>query len=200
MKLDANLDFAADMGSLASEAQLRRVEEHIEDAVSKGAKVLAGGKRRPDIGPYFFEPTILENTSEGMALFREETFGPVAALFRFESEDDAIKLANDSDFGLNFSVWTRDAGRGRLIASRLEAGMVGVNDAYASAWSATDSPMGGFKDSGVGRRHGSEGILKYTEAQNVSTQRVEVPVGDAERYAKFATAALKIMRRLPRGR
>ncbi len=200
MRLDANLDFTADMGSLASEKQLRRIESHIEDAVSNGAKILAGGKPRPEIGPYFFEPTILEGASEEMALFHEETFGPVASLFRFESEDEAIKLANDSDFGLHFSVWTRDEKRGRSIAARLEAGTVGVNDAYASAWSATDAPMGGFKNSGVGRRHGGEGILKYTEAQTVSTQRVEIPVGDAERYARAATAALKIMRHLPRRR
>ncbi len=200
MELNANLDYAADMGSLASRDQLRRVEAHIEDAVSKGAKILAGGKHRPDIGPYFFEPTILEGASEEMALFREETFGPVASLFRFESEDEAIKLANDSEYGLNFSVWTRDTKRGKLVASKLEAGTVGVNDAYASAWSATDAPMGGFKDSGVGRRHGGEGILKYTEPQTVSTQRLEIPVGDAEKYARVATAALKIMRHLPRGR
>ena len=200
MKLDANLDFAADMGSLASREQHRRVEAHIEDAVSKGAKILAGGKARPDIGPYFLEPTILESASEEMELFRGETFGPVAALFRFESEDEAIRLANESEYGLNFSVWTRDERRGASIAARLEAGTVGVNDAYASAWSATDAPMGGFKDSGVGRRHGEEGILKYTEPQTVSTQRIEIPVGDAGRYARVATAALKIMRRLPRRR
>lgn len=201
MRLTAGLDYSADMGSLASATQLQRVSSHVEDAASKGAKVLAGGRHRPDIGPYFFEPTILENVTEEMELCREETFGPVVALYRFESEEEAIRLANDSEYGLNFSVWTRDAKTGEKIASRLEAGTINVNEAYAAAWTSTDAPMGGVKNSGVGRRHGAEGILKYTESQTISVQRLlplGVPPGmSAEKYAKLATTGLKLIKRIP---
>ncbi|MGH3090622.1 MAG: succinic semialdehyde dehydrogenase [Rubrobacteraceae bacterium] len=201
MKLDANLDYTADMGSLASEDQLRRVSAHVEDAVEKGARVLAGGRTRPDIGPYFYEPTLLEGVTEEMDLRREETFGPVAALYRFDTEEEAIALADDSDYGLNFSVWTRNTKRGEEIASRLHAGAINVNEAYAATWASIDAPMGGFKDSGLGRRHGAEGILKYTESQTISTQRlfpIDAPPGmSAQRHAKIASAGLKIMKRIP---
>lgn len=201
MDLNPRLDYTADMGSLASGAQLARVSGHIEDAVSKGAKVLIGGNARPDIGPYFYEPTLLAGVTGEMDLCREETFGPVAALYRFRDEDEVVRLANEGDLGLSFSVWTTDERRGQKIAARLEAGTVGINDAFAAAWAATDAPMGGFKDSGVGRRHGAEGILKYTEAQTVSSQRMSVsgalPGGDAARYAKVVTVALKAAKYLP---
>ncbi|MGI8650696.1 MAG: succinic semialdehyde dehydrogenase [Rubrobacter sp.] len=204
MDLNPKLDYTADMGSLASEEQLERLTGYVEEAVSKGARVLAGGRARPEIGPYFYEPTLLDGVTKGMRLFLEETFGPVAALYRFRDEDEAVRLVNESDLGLNHSVWTTDERQGRKIASRLEAGTVGVNDAFASAWAATDAPMGGFKESGIGRRHGAEGILKYTESQTISAQRISVPGtlpgGDAGRYAKTITAALRLAKHLPRGR
>src|SRR4051794_11556168 len=122
MKLGTELDYSVAMGSLASETQLETVREHVEDAVSKGAEVLTGGRARPDIGPYFWEPTVLGRVEDGMTLFRDETFGPVVAVSRFSSEDEAIARANDSDYGLNFSVWTKDQARGREIGSRLQGG------------------------------------------------------------------------------
>ena len=201
LKLGATLDYSAEMGSLVSEKQLDTVERHVKNAVEKGATVLTGGRPRPDLGPYFYEPTILTHTTAGMTLFVEETFGPVVSLQRFSSVDEAVEKANDSPYGLNFSVWTGDEARGQKLATRLQAGTVNVNEAYAAAWGSTDAPMGGFKDSGVGRRHGAHGIQKYTESQTVAVQRV-LPVAPppgvgAERYARVATAALKVLSRLP---
>ena len=136
-----------------------------------------------------------------MTLYAEETFGPVISLYRVSSIEEAIKQANDSCYGLNFSVWTRDADKGRDIASRLEAGTVNVNEAYAATWGSVDAPMGGWKDSGVGSRHGEHGILKYTNAQTVSIQRL-LPIAPPSfmppaGYAKVMTAAMRTLQRLP---
>jgi len=201
MKLSAALDYSADMGTLISEKQLETVTHHVDDAVSKGATVLAGGRARPDIGPYFYEPTILSGVREGMVAFADETFGPVVSLYRVETEDEAIARANDSSYGLNFSVWTSDPEHGRRVAARLQAGTVNVNEGYAAAWGSIDAPMGGMKDSGLGRRHGEYGILKYTEPQTIAIEKL-VPVGPppwlrADRYARVMTAGLRALRRLP---
>ena len=151
---------------------------------AKGATVQAGGRRRPDLGPYFYEPTILTGVTPEMKLFAEETFGPVVAVYRFDSVDEAVERANATPYGLNASIWTRDTALGRRIATRLRCGTVNVNEAYAAAWASIDAPMGGFKESGLGRRHGAEGILKYTEAQTIAIQRgmpLAPPPGVSER-------------------
>ena len=201
LKLGAALDYSAEMGSLISKEQLDTVEEHVKDAVERGATVLAGGRPRPDLGPYFYEPTILTHAAAGMTLFAEETFGPVVSLQSFSSVNEAVERANDSLYGLNASIWTGDEDHGQKLATRLRTGTVNINEAYAAAWGSTDAPMGGFKDSGVGRRHGAHGIQKYTESQTVAVQRllpVAPPPGvGAERYARIATAALRVLSRLP---
>ncbi|MGW4594413.1 succinic semialdehyde dehydrogenase [Streptomyces sp. NPDC004457] len=198
MRLGNCLAYGADMGSLVGERQLETVRRHVEEAVAKGAKVLAGGVARPDIGPYFFEPTILDGVETSMAVCEEETFGPVVSVYRFKSDDEAVERANATPYGLNASVWTTDARRGRDVAARLRTGTVNVNEGYAPAYGSVQSPMGGMKDSGLGRRHGSEGILKYTEAQTVAQQRL-LPMApslgmDDESYARFMSTSLKLMK------
>jgi len=201
MELSAALDYSADMGSLISDKQLKTVAGHVDDAVAKGATVLAGGKPRPDIGPYFYEPTILSGVRDDMAVFADETFGPVVSLYRVDSEEEAIDKANDSPYGLNFSVWTSDPKHGGQVAARLQAGTVNINEAYAAAWTSVDAPMGGMKASGLGRRHGEHGILKYTEPQTIAVERL-LPVGappwlSPGRYARIMTTGLRALRRMP---
>ena len=201
MTLSAGIDYSGDMGSLVSQKQLETVERHVQDALAKGATVLAGGRRRPDLGPYFYEPTILTDVDDTMEVYAHETFGPLVSLYRVADEEEAIARANDSEYGLNFSVWTSDEEHGRAVAARLEAGTVNVNDAYAAAWGSIDAPMGGMKASGLGRRHGEHGILKYTESQTIAVERgIPVGVPDGVKpglYARAATLALKGLKNLP---
>ncbi len=171
LTLGARFDFEADVGSLVSAQQLQKVRSHVDDAVEKGADVLTGGRVRPDLGPHFYEPTVLTGVTERMTCYEEETFGPVAAVYEVESVDEAVRLANDSEFGLNGSVWTSDPKRGESVAARIDCGSVAVNDAYLSTYGAVDAPMGGVGRSGFGRRHGEEGFLKYTNAQTIGTNR-----------------------------
>lgn len=172
MRLGSALDYSSDMGSLTSESQFKAINAHVEDAVTLGATVVAGGAARPELGLYFFEPTILTDVTPDMALYREETFGPVVSVYSFSSDDEAVDIANDTAYGLNASVWTRSGSRGRALAARIHAGTVNINEAFAAAWGSVDAPMGGMGDSGLGRRHGAEGLLKYTEAQTIAHQRV----------------------------
>jgi succinate-semialdehyde dehydrogenase/glutarate-semialdehyde dehydrogenase len=201
MRLGAALSYDYDMGSLIAEDQLDAVKAHVDDAVSKGATVLAGGKPRPDIGPYFYEPTILGDVDDSMDLFADETFGPVVAVSTFADDDEAVARANDSCYGLNYSLWTRDSRRGRGVAERLQAGTVNINEGYIAAWGSVDAPMGGMKNSGLGRRHGAHGIAKYTEPQTVAVQRVmpiaPPPLVGQRLYAKGITAGLRLLKRFP---
>ncbi|GEE00480.1 putative succinate-semialdehyde dehydrogenase [NADP(+)] [Gordonia spumicola] len=172
MTLAAVYDFTADMGSLASAQQIDTVQAHVDDAVAKGAKVLAGGRKRADLGPFFYEPTVLGDVSDEMTCFADETFGPLVSIYPVDSVDEAIKRANDTEYGLNASVFAGSTSQAQKIAEQLRAGTVNINEGYAAAWGSTAAPMGGMGVSGVGRRHGVEGLLKYTEPQTIATQRV----------------------------
>lgn len=203
LRLGAALDYDADIGSLTSRRQLEAVEAHVRDAVAKGAAILTGGRARPDIGPLFYEPTILAGVTPAMKLYGEETFGPVVAVYAFASIDDAVERANDTRYGLNASIWTRDTALGRSVATRVQAGTVNINEGYGAAWGSVDAPMGGFKDSGVGRRHGAEGMLKYTEPQTIAVQRLipiapmpAIGLGPA-RWGDALSLLLRLLRRAP---
>jgi len=204
LDLGAGYDFDVEVGSLISAAQLEKVTAHVEEAKAEGATVLAGGSARSDLGPYFYEPTVLADVDESMALCAEETFGPVVALYTWNDEDDVVERANDSEYGLNASIWTEDLERGRALAKRIETGTVNVNEAYAAAWASLDAPMGGMKQSGIGRRHGDTGIMKYTESQTVAVQKkmgMTAPPGVPYwLYAKAMNGVLKLQRRIPGAR
>ena len=201
LKLGSALDYSVDVGSLIAQHQLDKTIDHAEDAKAKGAKVLVGGGARPDIGPYFFEPTILEGVTPEMECYREETFGPVVSLYRVDSVEEAIAAANDSEFGLNAAVFTRDDRRGMEIARQIRCGTVSVNETYQVTWGSMGAPMGGMKDSGLGRRHGAEGLLKYTESQNIAFSRISplmpppnVPI---EAGAQLMSRLLRLMKYIP---
>jgi len=200
LKVGASLDYSMEMGSLTGERQLRHVEEHVRDAVEKGAVLLAGGHRRPDLGPLFYEPTILTSVTGQMRVYAEETFGPVVSVYPFASEAEAVERANATRYGLSASIWTRDTARGARLAREIRAGNVNVNESYAATWASVDAPCGGLKESGLRPRHGAEGILKFTEAQIVAVQRL-IPAGtprwmDAKSYARWMTRVLKLLRRI----
>ncbi|WP_435828415.1 aldehyde dehydrogenase family protein [Nocardia testacea] len=200
MRLGAAYDFSVDMGSLTTLSQLETVSSHVDDAVSKGATVLAGGNARPDLGPLFYEPTILAEVTPEMTLFDQETFGPVVSIYRYRSVDDAVAMANATPYGLNASVWGRNGAEARKVARRLHAGTVNVNEAFAAAWGSIDAPMGGMGDSGLGRRHGADGLLEYTEVQTIAHQRLQgftPPRGvEYEQWARILTRAFKTLRAL----
>ncbi|HEY0497575.1 MAG TPA: succinic semialdehyde dehydrogenase [Kutzneria sp.] len=195
----AAYEFGPEMGSLVSVEHMKRVMSHVDDAVAKGATVLCGGKPRPDLGPAFFEPTILEGVTKDMLCGVTETFGPVVALHKYRTVDEAITLANDTDYGLNASVWGSDINAARAVAVRIESGNVNINDILATAYAAKGTPSGGFKKSGVGARHGDQGLLKYTDVQNMAVLKKQVmgprPGQDPDKYVTSMLSGLKMMRR-----
>jgi acyl-CoA reductase-like NAD-dependent aldehyde dehydrogenase len=202
MNLEPGLAWGSDMGSLISQEQLDNVVAHVDDAVAKGATVRAGGRARPDLGPYVYEPTILEGVTPEMDCFGTETFGPVVSVYRFHDEADAVARANDGEYGLNASVYSKDGRRAREIARRIKCGTVNINEGFAATFASIDSPMGGMRESGLGRRQGAEGIHRYTESQSVATQRglrfAPVLGMSDETYGKLMTAGFRVMHKLGR--
>src|SRR5271165_3494497 len=167
LRVGNGVDSEVEQGPLISERQLRIVEDHVNDAVSRGARLLLGGKRLPELGPNFYAPTLLADVTQDMRIMREETFGPVLPVAPFDNDDEAVRLANDSEFGLAASVWTGSRRRGEVMAAQIEAGTVMVND-MISSFGIAEAPHGGFKQSGIGRTHGEIGLeemvrLKYVD-------------------------------------
>jgi succinate-semialdehyde dehydrogenase/glutarate-semialdehyde dehydrogenase len=171
LRLGNGMDENTDVGPLIHERQLAIVESHVEDAVQRGARVLTGGKRLSNLGPNFYAPTVLVDVTHEMRIMREETFGPVLPIMAFDSEQEAVRLANDSDFGLAASIWTRDSARGQALARQIRAGTVMVND-VVTCFGISEAPHGGVKASGLGRTHGSFGLeemvwLKYVDSDRL---------------------------------
>ncbi len=171
LRLGPGSDPQTDVGPLIRPQHVQRMSEVIEDAVQRGAKVLCGGRPRPDLGPNFFEPTVLTGVNSSMQLFRDETFGPILAVQVVRDAEEAIRLANDTEFALAASVWTRDTSRGKQIAQRLRAGTVLVNDAICG-FAIAEAPHGGPGLSGWGRTHGKAGLLEMVHLKYMDVDRL----------------------------
>ena len=158
-----------DVGAMPFPPQLEIVEKHVQQARDAGARVTAGGHARRGLGR-FYEPTVIADVDHSMTAMREETFGPTLPVMKVADEEEAIKYANDSPYGLGAAVFTKDLARGQRVARRIEAGAVCINDA-ALNYLALELPMGGWKESGLGVRHGPAGLKKYTRQQAIMTTR-----------------------------
>ena len=192
---ESDSGFTYDTGAMATAAQRDIVDRHVQEAVAAGAKVLTGGK--PTGKGTFFQPTVLADVDASMSCIAEETFGPTLPVVKVADEEEAIRLANDSRYGLSATVWTGDTGRGERVARRLECGAVNINDALTNVFCPT-LPMGGWKDSGIGYRSGgANGLIKFCRQQAITaprlpTQKSEMMWYSASRkQAKFALAAMR---------
>lgn len=170
-KVGAGDGFDVHMGSLTNETELLRVEAHVEDALNKGAVLVRGGNRRPDLGPLFYEPALLANVDHTMDVMREETFAPVIPIMSVRDAEEAIKLANDSPYGLSGSIFTRDLVKGEHLARQFNTGDVAINRTSSVVVGSVWLPWGGEKLSGVGRRGGPEGLLRFVTTQSVVVDR-----------------------------
>ncbi len=155
-----------DVGAVTFAPQLARAESQIADAVAKGARVLAGGARRPELGGQFFAPTLLVGATAEMAVMREETFGPVLPIMQVADAEEALRVANDSPLGLSGSIWSSDVPRARALARRLQTGSVCINDALVNYF-CVEAPLGGIKGSGMGLRHGPEGLRQFCRIETI---------------------------------
>jgi succinate-semialdehyde dehydrogenase / glutarate-semialdehyde dehydrogenase len=199
LRLGVGVGWGYDVGSLVSAEHRDRVLRHIDDALTRGARLLHGGRLRADIGPYVVEPTVFEGLRPGMLAYDEETFGPVVGLIRVGSEGEAVDAANDSSYGLLGVVISGSLRHGMAVAGQLYCGGVAVNASFQAAWGTMDVPLGGMGISGVGRRHGAEGLLRFTQAQLVAGQRVQAvtsPVRGVtdEQFARVLTWALRALK------
>ena len=191
---------SVDVGAITSPAQLDIIDRHVREAQEAGAEVLAGGHRAPGAGR-FYEPTVMVGVDHSMLALREETFGPTLPIMKVRDADEAVRLANDTEYGLAASVWTKDAAKGETLARRIEAGAVCVNDAQLN-YLALELPMGGWKQSGLGVRHGAAGIRKYTRQQALLVTRFAPTKKDLQMmgYRAATTRVLGALVRLLYGR
>jgi len=171
LRVGNGMDSHTDVGPMIQERQVRIVESHVEDAKARGARVLAGGTRLRELGVNFYAPTVLADVTHEMRIMREETFGPVLPVMACDNDDEAVRLANDSEYGLASSVWTRDRKRGERLARRIHAGTVMVNDVI-SCFGISEAPHGGVKASGVGRTHGRFGLDEMVRVKYLDMDRM----------------------------
>lgn len=185
-RIGSGLEHEADYGSLATATQLERVRAHLDDAVAKGARVVVGGRARSEVGPWAFEPTILADVTPDMRVASEETFGAIASIAVVENETEAVLLTNESEYGLNASILTGSTRHGVRLAHEIDAGSVNVNEGYRGSFGSVDAPMGGLKESGVGRRNGPEGLRRFVDPVTISVNRrlIALPHTGAE-YARL---------------
>ncbi len=200
MKLGSSIGWGTDMGTLINERQIQTAEQHIQDAVAKGAKIEIGGKRRTDIGPFVFEPTVISGVNADATICHTETFGPVCSVYKWSNDEELVAFVNNTDYGLSAGIVSNDNSWANKIARRLHVGAVNINEAFASAYVSIDAPMGGMKQSGLGRRHGETGILKYTESQTIARQRW-MKLGPQwnmtdEGWSNFAKNSVKLLKAL----
>ena len=195
-------DWDAHLGSLTNQREMLRAEQQIADAVQKGARVILGGHRRPDLGPLYFEPTLLADADHSMQVMQDETFGPLIAIMRVNSGDEALRLANDNAYGLSGVVYTRDVRRGTQIARRIDSGDVSINRP-SLIWGAGAAPMGGQKASGLGRRGGPDGLRRFVSSQTIVTDRTPASLLPpalmhfTPRVRKMVSLRRKLLRFLP---
>lgn len=193
-------DLDTHMGSITNPNELQRTQRHIRDALDKGARLIAGGSRLGELGPCFHEATILADVTPDMAVVQEETFGPVIAVAKFRDEDEAVALANATNYGLSASVWSRDVKRAKRLGLRIESGDVNINTAIVG-FATPSVEFGGEKESGVGRRNGKQGLLKFTSTMSVIVdnfpQKPDAPTLYTRRNVRLLSVARKIQKFLP---
>lgn len=176
-----------ELGSMTSRKQLEKVESQVEEALKRGAKILTGGRRTPNSKGLYYEPTVMVDLNHEMEIMKDETFGPIIPIMQVKDQEEAIRLANDSRYGLDSSVFTRDKKSGWKIAERIQAGSVCINDSLVN-FMIPDAPMGGIKESGLGQRHGAEGIRKYCQQKTIVIDRL----GLKSEFSWFPTTQRKI--------
>jgi succinate-semialdehyde dehydrogenase/glutarate-semialdehyde dehydrogenase len=191
-------NFDMDMGTLAGQAQLDRVSGFVDQAIESGAKIVSGGHSLPELGPYFYAPTVVTDVTPAADLYRKEVFGPLLDVEGYDTIAEAIEVANDTEYGLNASVVgpKREAIR---VASQLMAGSVNINEGFRATFASMESPMGGMKNSGMGRRNGVKGLLRFTEARSVGIAsgllRLPLRAKDYNQMAPLMVLLMKTLRR-----
>lgn len=182
------------MGSLTNERELKRTQAHIDDALAKGGRLICGAKERPDLGPWFYEPTVIADATQEMVAMQDETFGPLVMVAKVKDAEEALRIANSTNYGLSSSVWSKDVKRAQQIGLRMESGDVNINTALVG-FATPSLEFGGVKESGVGRRNAKQGLLKYTTTQSIVVDNFPQNPNAPTMYTRKNVFLLTIMRK-----